>query len=400
LCDFTIDGNGVANQSLLKFGVMNFPHAHSLAIRNSAGTGLELSGTQNGLFECCAIIGHAVKNLAFTDGIYGGGPIGADGNLFLKCEIATYGQYAVHLNGESFNNTLQDCGVEYATATSLAAVYLNQVNSASNALYIRGGFTNAQLAIPVCHLVNGTLNFSEGQCYGAGMATCLFYLDGAGLLLKLDGSCSLSGATNLVFAHVAGAFVYDLANYFDTFGANTFATDVGAVRDSVLARPLNNQLLLRRGQIKFPAVQVPSSDVNVLDDYEEGTFVPALKCNGTSTGIGMTTASGFYRKIGSLVYVSIDIAAAVAGSDAGAVTITGLPFASVSPVPGALAVGGCYGVVAGSVLYAEVGGGPSTTINLLNAYDGAAQAPNTAMQNTELSANVGLRISGCYMAAN
>jgi hypothetical protein len=38
------------------------------------------------------------------------------------------------------------------------------------------------------------------------------------------------------------------------------------------------------GQIPFPATQIPSSNPNTLDDYEEGTFLPIITCNGGSSG--------------------------------------------------------------------------------------------------------------------
>jgi hypothetical protein len=50
--------------------------------------------------------------------------------------------------------------------------------------------------------------------------------------------------------------------------------------------------------ITFPAVQSASSDANTLDDYEEGTWTPAL------TGATFsTTSSGTYVKVGQVVTV-------------------------------------------------------------------------------------------------
>lgn len=47
---------------------------------------------------------------------------------------------------------------------------------------------------------------------------------------------------------------------------------------------------------KFPSTQVPSSDPNTLDDYEEGTWTMTL--NGTTP----SSFTGRYTKIGRLVY--------------------------------------------------------------------------------------------------
>jgi len=79
--------------------------------------------------------------------------------------------------------------------------------------------------------------------------------------------------------------------------------------------------------IKFPATQVPNSDVNVLDDYEEGAWTPVLKFGATAQTITGHTCS--YTRIGNIVFISGMIKWAAAGGS-GAVSIEGLPFASAS----------------------------------------------------------------------
>jgi len=79
--------------------------------------------------------------------------------------------------------------------------------------------------------------------------------------------------------------------------------------------------------ITFPATQSASSDANTLDDYEEGTWTPALKFGGNSTGMTIS-ATGKYTKIGNVVYWTCDFALSAKGSSTGSATITGLPFTS------------------------------------------------------------------------
>ena len=74
------------------------------------------------------------------------------------------------------------------------------------------------------------------------------------------------------------------------------------------------------GQIKFPATQVASSNVNTLDDYEEGPFTP------TGNGITFTSASGTYTKIGRAVTFRLD-ALWPTTANASNARIAGLPFA-------------------------------------------------------------------------
>lgn len=86
--------------------------------------------------------------------------------------------------------------------------------------------------------------------------------------------------------------------------------------------------------IKFAGTQVPSSDVNTLDDYEEGTFTPGLAFGGGTTGITYGTQSGRYIKIGKKVTANLRIVLTNKGSSTGAVTITGMPFTIVNSTGG------------------------------------------------------------------
>jgi hypothetical protein len=95
--------------------------------------------------------------------------------------------------------------------------------------------------------------------------------------------------------------------------------------------------------ITFPATQSASSDANTLDDYEEGTWTPAIT---GITSVTYTQQYGNYVKIGKQVtaYVRLLIGG---GTGSGAqVSITGLPFTS------AAANGGGNG--GGSVTYQQV----------------------------------------------
>lgn len=82
--------------------------------------------------------------------------------------------------------------------------------------------------------------------------------------------------------------------------------------------------------VVFPATQVQSTDANTLDDYEEGTWTPALAFGGGSTGLTYSTRGGVYTKVGRVVTVTAYIALSAKGSSTGSATITGLPFTSTS----------------------------------------------------------------------
>lgn len=80
--------------------------------------------------------------------------------------------------------------------------------------------------------------------------------------------------------------------------------------------------------ITFPATQVPSSDPNTLDDYEEGTWTPTMTLGGASVGLTYTTQTATYTKIGRLVHIQGRVTLSAKGSSVGNVVLNGLPFAN------------------------------------------------------------------------
>ena len=85
--------------------------------------------------------------------------------------------------------------------------------------------------------------------------------------------------------------------------------------------------------ISFPATQSASSDANTLDDYEEGTWTPALTFGGGSTGITYLGRGGYYTKVGRVVTLVGGITLTSKGSSTGTASITGLPFPAKSGPP-------------------------------------------------------------------
>jgi len=78
--------------------------------------------------------------------------------------------------------------------------------------------------------------------------------------------------------------------------------------------------------VRFPAVQIPSADVNTLDDYEEGIWTPTLEFGGASVGITYSVQQGVYTKIGNMVFFNIRIQLTSKGVSVGDALIQGLPF--------------------------------------------------------------------------
>lgn len=79
--------------------------------------------------------------------------------------------------------------------------------------------------------------------------------------------------------------------------------------------------------IKFPAAGGASSDVNVLDDYEEGSFQATLTVAGGSVTMG-TDRTVLFTKIGRLVTLTGRVQLSAISMPSGEVAIETLPYAS------------------------------------------------------------------------
>lgn len=161
-------------------------------------------------------------------------------------------------------------------------------------------------------------------------------------------------------------------------------------------------MTLASGQLTFPATQNASTNANTLDDYEEGTFTPYFSDSSGGTGTGQTYIYQFgnYVKIGIMVWFQLRCAFNNnLGGLSGDVYVKGLPFTSKNQANNwqATTVGNGSGW---SITSGESGAGyinsNSTLINI-NLWDGALGS--SGLQFSELTADGGMTVSGCYMAA-
>lgn len=139
------------------------------------------------------------------------------------------------------------------------------------------------------------------------------------------------------------------------------------------------------GQIAFPATQIPSANVNTLDDYEEGSFTPV---DASGAGLVLTPSAGLYVKIGKLVWVSFSVTYPVTANGANA-SIGGFPYTSDANnfARGTLAIGyRSLGLIPTSCLVEA----SSTACFLFN---GASLATNANVSGNNLF------FSGIYLAA-
>jgi len=158
-------------------------------------------------------------------------------------------------------------------------------------------------------------------------------LNGGNLTIDADADTKIIGSTDdRIEFSIAGSGVGNFTNSSSDFVITSglqdkdivFKGDDGgsAITAMTLDMSDGGVVSIRTG-IGFPATQVANSGGNVLDDYEEGTFVPTV---GSLT---LNDKFGHYTKIGRAVSVQgyVDM-----GSQSGGTTVVvgGLPFTSAS----------------------------------------------------------------------
>ena len=150
------------------------------------------------------------------------------------------------------------------------------------------------------------------------------------------------------------------------------------------------------GQVSFPATQNASASVNVLDDYEEGTFSPAIDFGGAHASQTYTLQVGRYIKVGKAVTVSIRILLSNKGVSTGTAKVSGLPFTANSTSGATPACGIWANTLAGSIAcVSALITNNATTIDL---YKFAASAI-TALADTDFNNTSDLAIGVTYEAS-
>lgn len=171
-----------------------------------------------------------------------------------------------------------------------------------------------------------------------------------------------------------------------THGQEFMRDDMTKIADKI--RRLNDL-----GYPTFPAAFSDQADVNTLDDYEEGTFVPGLTFGGAAVGMTIGTQSGRYTKIGNRVFFSIYIALTAKGSSVGTAVITNLPFSANASSGNNQAQSTRMSSLAASIvapIQAYIS--PGTAVNLEKIAAGNA----VLLADTDFTNTSGIMVSGHY----
>jgi len=195
----------------------------------------------------------------------------------------------------------------------------------------------------------------------------------------VDGGVLRIGATGILsyFRATAGSNPRTLVTQFQMNSAGYF------------------DLLL--GQLKFPATQNASSDANILDDYEEGTFTPTL--TGTSGAPTYSAQVGRYQKIGRWVFLQGRVTITAVNALTGIILLNGLPFVADATASnhGGFFMHYWLGFTA-AVTHLSAYGSPSTSAaNLI--YAAAAGQQATTVTQAQLQNNSDFLFSAHYQTS-
>ena len=251
-------------------------------------------------------------------------------NRFVRCRLNGSHQadqigFGIKGNG----NAIVSCDV---SAFGLAIDF-----SASRGLLVSGCYFEANSQTATCGIGAGIAQsaiFSGGYCEVLSNSTAFNVgINGGSRGTTIDGiyfSGEDSGTNRTAVDLSANAVGFRMSNC--TFGTAPNGIDTTTTGTFNGNSGLQSSDILPANWISFPTTQIPSTDPNTLDDYEEGTWTPA------GNGITLATASGRYTKIGDVVHAFFEIIFP-ATADAGNATISGLPFSAGSSFRNGAAMG-------------------------------------------------------------
>lgn len=207
---------------------------------------------------------------------------------------------------------------------SIAAFTSINASAVVNTLYLKEGYVGICTNAPTAHLHLKTTVGSVRQAIETSAAS-----DAELEFINTNGG-DVTWAMGLDYSDSKNfAIAYAAADGASLTTHKVFSINTDGVVD------------LKKGQIKFPATQNASADVNTLDDYEEGTWTPS-KFGFTEAGGGSYTLTGTYTKIGRKVFIKGTVVCsggATIESVGGSTSyITGLPFTALT-TPGGYVIG-------------------------------------------------------------
>ena len=248
----------------------------------------------------------------------------------------------------------------------------------ASALTVAGG-TSAQ---------NAFLGSETGRFIGSGSTGCTNINNS--VLIGHDARPAADTQTNQIVIGHQGR-----GNGSDTTTLGNSATTGTFIPGGNLTLSNGNLILGTSGNgIDFSADgNAAGMTSELLDDYEEGTFTPAI---GGVTSPTYTTRTGWYTKIGRVVYFNIVIDLS-AGTASGNLTFSGLPFTNSNDAT--LREGGAWWIYT-SAFASGPAALPTMIVLPNNTVVSAYDTNGTNYAATSLTDVLGImRICGMYIAA-
>jgi len=183
------------------------------------------------------------------------------------------------------------------------------------------------------HSANLVLPGATGlYCLAGSEVTLIEYAPGQWRLTNFTSSAGIPGAlsdgayggswNNDTRTAASRNAIYDKMQTRAALGANSDITSLTALSGQQTIPTIN----LTGGQIVFPADQSASANANTLDDYEEGSYTPAIYAGQWPITANYNTRFGSYTKIGDNVSVNAFLALSNKGEPVGANLSINLPF--------------------------------------------------------------------------
>lgn len=220
------------------------------------------------------------------------------------------------------------------------------------------------------------------------------------LLGRITGLAGLTAGASYYISATAGAITATPptnARFIGEADSTTTLVMGPSQTPTVGAFGITGLLTLTGGQIKFPATQVASADVNTLDDYEEGSFTPVIGGSGGTSGQTYSTQVGRYIKAGKLVHVQVYITFSAKGTITGSVQLQGLPFTTLNVANAFAALNVQWFTTVSNFVYISAEPQANTTAATLYGATAAGTALN-ALVTADIGNTTTFAISGTYIA--
>jgi len=276
-------------------------------------------------------------------------------------------------------------GVSASVTVSIKGTKIFRTNQALTGYNVVGGY-DPQTVTATTSVVTPLVQAATGAAlsFGANASAVDWQISTSRHLLPAsDNALNIGGTAN----RIANVFTSSVDTGIAGSGAlktNNGSTQVtwdnnGAIAIGGRASPASG------AGVAFPAAQSASTDVNTLDDYEEGTWTPGVAFGGGIVGITYGTQAGNYTKIGNMVTAWFTMALTNKGSSTGSATLTGLPF-TINNSSGSSGVeAASWTGMTTSLILTQVQGIANTTTANIFGLAAAATSSQTNLANTDFA---------------